>query len=1196
MLRLRSSRVDELMHELERIEAALESKSVNHDLFERFAQDALSDMFPGLVPIPGGTDWGRDADIIAPGGTVPPRLLVTASRTLDGVQANLRRGIKSMTDHGLPYDELVLCNIAVLSQLDRVKLQQTAQRLGARLEFHNIFDRAFAASKLRRDGEWRQRLLGLSADPISLARSPASLMESPWASLQFVGRETDYNQLVASDGDVILTGPPGVGKSRLLAEMPAVLFVDRDASLARLTDDIRWLEPTVLAVDDAGTAERVLLHLVRLRQVEGDIARYRVVAVCWPDEVETLRDVLPGAEVLVLDLLERPAIDQVVRSMGVTGSIARSELLDQAEGRPGWAVALADLLVSSGDATSLLSGRALLGEVQRFIRRSQSGSETTTLLVLISALGGVREDELPSLQSELGTSRHEVTRQIRSAATSGLIDVSSAYDWSSRTNVRIYTVRPPMLARALVAEQVFGSSVPVLDLLDVADRWPRCLAGLAEAGLFSVLLGAAAAKDTATTLFRRAVGADQLTSETKLNLCRLFAAVDMDAAEEVLQLLSAELPSVYDSDPSDYWRGDPLLDVVKGIARRHVSQRAMRVLLDAAIRDSRPTNQYTSHPLRALDDLLHDFHPELPVPDECRTALAAVLLSWISEAGAPDADRWRIFGIQVGNVLSFSLGSAFTRPEDPHTVQLVQTVVSPREMRRIFDELWPPLRQILEQAPPEAIAEVVDEAVNWLRVGAGVDRPFGHSHSDEAVKAAGELGRMLIADLARLAQPHPGALRKVMNAVSWFDLEIDVTTADGDSPFFVDIHGTGDWRAAVREMEESIRSAVSDWEIDSPTAVVQRLKLLRRDIELAGLSWPDRVRMAFGAIAESASTLSDWIEVCIDESMFPQAGPLLTAAVAAGERLEMDLWRKCWDDPRCRWEAIALALTGSVPAEVYEAALEEVAPSDFTVIEQMLIRNELTSERISDLLHRTRDETRGAVAVAMFSSAGRDDSWSPGELEALWNDAIVRVDFTRTSGLHGWHVGELFKRMSQLCPNVLVELVTGRLQATSGAATGIYDALPHDAWDTLHLLPTEYKTRLWDSVRGNTSAGRILLEHLVGDDAGWLRIMLEAGLLTNDDALAAYSGFGPHPRIEDLAAILIPRGVDPRNIAGLAQAGTWTGEASHRYAQLAERFAAMVESEDPSIADVGRAGEEMYSAARDAALEDERRRRIRGDF
>ncbi|MDP9223922.1 MAG: hypothetical protein M3P18_08705 [Actinomycetota bacterium] len=88
------------MHDLDRIEDALASKKLDAGLIESLAQDQLSTVYPGLSPIPGGTDWGRDADIHTGLGQVT-RLLVTSSRTVDGVRKNLRRSIKSMDDHGV---------------------------------------------------------------------------------------------------------------------------------------------------------------------------------------------------------------------------------------------------------------------------------------------------------------------------------------------------------------------------------------------------------------------------------------------------------------------------------------------------------------------------------------------------------------------------------------------------------------------------------------------------------------------------------------------------------------------------------------------------------------------------------------------------------------------------------------------------------------------------------------------------------------------------------------------------------------------------------------------------------------------------------------------------------------------------------------------------------------------------------------
>ena len=72
------------MNDLDRIEYELQHGKLNHDEFERFAQDQLSAIYPGFTPIPGGTDWGRDEDIAAATEDATPTwVLITASRTLD---------------------------------------------------------------------------------------------------------------------------------------------------------------------------------------------------------------------------------------------------------------------------------------------------------------------------------------------------------------------------------------------------------------------------------------------------------------------------------------------------------------------------------------------------------------------------------------------------------------------------------------------------------------------------------------------------------------------------------------------------------------------------------------------------------------------------------------------------------------------------------------------------------------------------------------------------------------------------------------------------------------------------------------------------------------------------------------------------------------------------------------------------------
>ena len=101
------------MHDVERIKRALDAVQLRRDAVEHRAQDLQSVSFPGLSPIPGGTDWGRDADITAnPAGRSPDfRLMATMSRSQDGVRKNMgdealppkwawSRGTPSVNDSG----------------------------------------------------------------------------------------------------------------------------------------------------------------------------------------------------------------------------------------------------------------------------------------------------------------------------------------------------------------------------------------------------------------------------------------------------------------------------------------------------------------------------------------------------------------------------------------------------------------------------------------------------------------------------------------------------------------------------------------------------------------------------------------------------------------------------------------------------------------------------------------------------------------------------------------------------------------------------------------------------------------------------------------------------------------------------------------------------------------------------------------
>jgi hypothetical protein len=228
----------------------------------------------------------------------------------------------------------------------------------------------------------------------------------------------------------------------------------------------------------------------------------------------------------------------------------------------------------------------------------------------------------------------------------------------------------------------------------------------------------------------------------------------------------------------------------------------------------------------------------------------------------------------------------------------------------------------------------------------------------------------------------------------------------------------------------------------------------------------------------------------------------------------------------------------------------------------------------------------------MFTRAHLDEGWSPGEFEIQWIEAIEQLDPDGTSGFPDYEAGGLTQFLATHYPTYLVRWTQSRFEQPT-SSRNLYQALPHSAWENMYHLPHESKDELW----GQFGAAVYRLgEYLVGTDIAWLEHALDDGLLAADEALSAYNALGPHPTIEQFARLLVPRGVDPRRVAWLALGGSWIGDESARYNELAEQFKTFAASNEEAVAAVGRAGIEIYTVKRDEALDAERLSRIRGEL
>jgi hypothetical protein len=234
-------------------------------------------------------------------------------------------------EEGHPVERIIVASSQVLNADRRKKIETLAAKHGASVA--GIYDQTGLAPLFYQNPEWRRRLLGLGGELDGLVRRPIELDLTPGGSAPLVGRGESLERLAGETVDLILIAVPGAGKTRLLGELDGVWFVE-DASDEAVADTARRERPRRIVVDDAALDTRRIELLLRLRAAEPELG-FSIVAVGWPGDEPELMQAMPTATVQHLDLLEPEHINSIVESLGITAWGLRSEILDQAAGRPG---------------------------------------------------------------------------------------------------------------------------------------------------------------------------------------------------------------------------------------------------------------------------------------------------------------------------------------------------------------------------------------------------------------------------------------------------------------------------------------------------------------------------------------------------------------------------------------------------------------------------------------------------------------------------------------------------------------------------------------------------------------------------------------------------------------------------------------------------------------------------------------------
>jgi hypothetical protein len=500
--------------------------------------------------------------------------------------------------------------------------------------------------------------------------------------------------------------------------------------------------------------------------------------------------------------------------------------------------------------------------------------------------------------------------------------------------------------------------------------------------------------------------------------------------------------------------------------------------------------------------------------------------------------------------------------------------------------------QMLDDGNQHLVPIVVEAAERWLDVGGGEDHLDGQPHSADQVNAAKAIGTTALAAILARDDVSLGHRVRLGSAAERRDLPVDIRMPDDLEPFFRAIrYDTGGWEQAQLAVTHDLRRIALAWADHDPAAAVRRLADLQTEIEIAQQMMDlDRVETACIALADHVADPVAWLDACRAANLMPAGCAFADRALREGHLTNQHV-DGLLANPAARTCVLSLLIAPKSPDWAITKVAAALTAQDHAWIETAALRQELAQTQITTLLTEPVDgRVRATVALALFSGSSHGNSqWPPPDVEEIWLAAFQEmslIDFSDIPSNPKKFISFLVTRY----PHVFTSLVQCHLVPDP------YLSLPLAVSDSLHRLPAACKTIIWDGLAGRPT-NRRLLGQLVGADIGWLRRLLEAEEVTAEEVLRyCCDAFRLRPSVEDLAKLLVPRGVEPAKIAKMRLSGIWWGEESAHYESILDEYQKMFDTTtDPSIRAVASAGLRIFASARDKAVATEQQKRITGD-
>jgi hypothetical protein len=1142
-----------------RITAKLDA-GIDADAFERCAVALMANHYENVVGIEGGSDGGRDGDIIAPIADEPDsrgRILVSTGDSLSNLKSS-HKTWKKFWDEGKTFrvDQLVIVTSNSLSDTKRRNIE-TYCKIN-KLPVPRIYARQWLVDSLRRDPDLRVELTGVEGRLEALTTKAPE----PSSATGLFGRDEELEGLraaVALATDVTLVGVPGVGKSRLLAELEGTVhFVDR---LARdyLVEDLFAMEPTTVVLDDAHLDLELLEQLVSIRSKEQ--FSFTIVAATWPGTEDPVEALLNDPTRVEVDRLARAALDQMVQALGVHGVRARSLVLEQSDGRPGWAVILCRLVID-GAGDDLATGQSLLDQVAGLAAAIAGNAVLNEALACIAALGAASLEDIEIVASYTGVPYADLVDWLGVTAQGGLVE---------RTGDRWSVLAP--LRSLIVAATFFGARK--------RRNWASFAANFSDdERLDRTLLDVASdVPDVEVRALADAWFADASTGEVDeipLALVEVYGGIDETAADRAAVVARAVLnsprePQTLYGDVTYDPTGTAAEGILRAAFRRNCSREAARGLLDLATTDDRPRHQHPDHPMRVIQDIAHYLDPDWGPIDGLRDRILAYALEWFDEN--PDQARWQVLAEVAHYVFDPSVEGNWADPSSHLSFTFSRGVMTPGSMDSLLS-LW---GKIDSRVRVDAAASITGNAVaqlceifeSWSALAAGVTGS-GVDASDEHKIVGAKGAELVLSTLTALAERFPAVpirVNKQLALVSMWNggptsLE-ELPIGDDRLARFVGVREPDDdidvWIAERREQQTSLAA-----ELDELTAVEGVAEYRRIVIEASVLEGNHEGDLAASAIAEHVTDPREWLDAAIEARSRPLVAPLVTKAHADGADIA-DLVMAALAIPDLRASALrAIVQWEGELDDLAHAVVDGLTDDDVPLIGELWVQESVTP-MLRELLAHPRPAVRALAAVAFGEGARGHGPALPDELRPAWRVALVGAVPGLLPQHSRWRLGEILKHAVTTDPELCADWLIANAGESGLSSRAL--RLVNSFADVLQALPRELKRRIVTTLGVETLVSSGFAGDVLGTDAELANDLLAEGVVDGPDLLSAMSGYRDHT-VEALApALLAARTAPERIVAKALGRRDWTGAESGAILNDLEFFAKLGERR-PELAEV----------------------------